>query len=622
MGKGRIGPSSKHRATGRNAAKPIAPAGTSASTTAKPASLVKTGNLRVKGTNHYHHGAKLRQLKMRAGGKAQRDARGHIVRAAEWASSVPEEPVVRVQPDRRWFGNTRVIGQAALDKFRAEMEVQRSDPYAVLLRQNKLPLSLLQDTRKTAKMNLLQVESFADTFGSRAQRKRPKLAFDSLEELALETDKSGAVEEGAASATITDGTGDRPEASHPIFQKGQSRRIWNELFKVIDSSDVLVHVLDARDPLGTRCRAVEAYVAKEAPHKHVVFLLNKADLIPSAVCARWIKQLARERPTLAFHASVRNSYGRGALIALLRQFSRLHSDKRQISVGFVGYPNVGKSSVINTLRQKAVCPVAPIPGQTKVWQYVALMKRIYLIDCPGVVPAGADEGTETEKILRGVVRVEHVACPEEHITAILRAVKPEHLSKTYSGISIPPIFSSTRGGSSAASRTDPVTLEEQSATEDFLRRLAVQSGRLLKGGEPDMRTISIIILNDWLRGRIPFFMPPPYTHSAKSGDDAASEVDCNKGSGVVQEDLQEEEKGSCNNQHDFEEESQESDGQESNNQGSNNQGSDDQESDDQERNDQERNDQERNDQEDAPSIDQDELEPFYSSSASEDNSEQ
>ena len=72
-------------------------------------------------------------------------------------------------------------------------------------------------------------------------------------------------------------------------------------------------------------------------------------------------------PTLAFHASVQHSYGKGALFDLLRQFALLHKDKKQISVGFVGYPNVGKSSIINTLKQKDVCKVAPIPGETKVW---------------------------------------------------------------------------------------------------------------------------------------------------------------------------------------------------------------------------------------------------------------
>ena len=90
-------------------------------------------------------------------------------------------------------------------------------------------------------------------------------------------------------------------AKEPIFSKGQSKRIWNELYKVIDSSDVVIHVLDARDPvgikayvdfnlpsltnpdLGTRCRSVERYLQREAPHKHLVFVLNKCDLVPTSV---------------------------------------------------------------------------------------------------------------------------------------------------------------------------------------------------------------------------------------------------------------------------------------------------------------------------------------------------
>ena len=72
-------------------------------------------------------------------------------------------------------------------------------------------------------------------------------------------------------------------AIEPIFNKGQSKRIWNELYKVIDSSDVVIHVLDARDPLGTRCRSVEKYLKVEAPHKHLIFVLNKCDLVPTSV---------------------------------------------------------------------------------------------------------------------------------------------------------------------------------------------------------------------------------------------------------------------------------------------------------------------------------------------------
>ncbi len=80
---------------------------------------------------------------------------------------------------------------------------------------------------------------------------------------------------------VLDGVFD--EAKNPIFSKGQSKRIWNELYKVIDSSDVVIHVLDARDPLGTRCRNIEKYIKKEAPHKHLLFVVNKCDLVPTWV---------------------------------------------------------------------------------------------------------------------------------------------------------------------------------------------------------------------------------------------------------------------------------------------------------------------------------------------------
>lgn len=66
----------------------------------------------------------------------------------------------------------------------------------------------------------------------------------------------------------------------------------------------------------------------------------------------------------------------------------MHKDRPNISVGFLGYPNVGKSSVINSLIGKDSCKVAPIPGETKVWQYVNLTKKIFMIDAPGVVFPG------------------------------------------------------------------------------------------------------------------------------------------------------------------------------------------------------------------------------------------
>ena len=84
----------------------------------------------------------------------------------------------------------------------------------------------------------------------------------------------------------------------------------------------------------------------------------------------------------------------------------------------MGYPNVGKSSVINALRTKKVCNVAPVPGQTRVWQYIALTRRVFLIDCPGVVHAGTAD-SDTDAVLKGVVRVESLTDAPDHIGAVL-----------------------------------------------------------------------------------------------------------------------------------------------------------------------------------------------------------
>ena len=69
----------------------------------------------------------------------------------------------------------------------------------------------------------------------------------------------------------------------PIYFKGTSRRIYGELYKVIDSSDVILHVLDARDPFGTMCESVLDFIRKEKAHKQVVLIINKCDLVPNWV---------------------------------------------------------------------------------------------------------------------------------------------------------------------------------------------------------------------------------------------------------------------------------------------------------------------------------------------------
>ncbi|XP_024122706.1 nucleolar GTP-binding protein 2 [Oryzias melastigma] len=436
------------------------------------------------GGNNMRDRATIKRLNMYRQ-KQRCNKHGKVIKPLQYQSTVAPGTVARVEPNIKWFTNTRVIKQSSLQKFQEEMGAVQKDPYRVVMRQSKLPMSLLHDRVKAhnSKVHILDTEGFETTFGPKAQRKRPSLMVGDVKDL-LDQAEASAMSYNADhdKDLVTEDTGVREEAREEIFKKGQSKRIWGELYKVIDSSDVIIQVLDARDPMGTRSKSIETYLKKEKPWKHLIFVLNKCDLIPTWVTKRWVAVLSQEYPTLAFHASLTNSFGKGSLIQLLRQFGKLHTDKKQISVGFIGYPNVGKSSVINTLRSKKVCNVAPIAGETKVWQYITLMRRIFLIDCPGVVYPSED--SESDIVLKGVVQVEKIRNPEDHIGAVLERAKPEYVQKTY-------------------------RIPSWNSAEDFLEKLAFRTGKLLKGGEPDISTVSKMVLNDWQRGRIPFFVKPP-----------------------------------------------------------------------------------------------------------------
>lgn len=233
-------------------------------------------------------------------GKERRNAAGDVTIAASYQSK--EVPSARVEPNRKWFGNTRVISQNALDSFRQAVAERQADPYQVLLKTNKLPMSLIRDAENTKNgvkqhQAKIAVEStpYSDTFGPKSQRKRVKLSASSVTDLAGETVKmhdnylekleENRLLSGQTAEQMQNGdeSGELTTAREPIFSKGQSKRIWNELYKVIDSSDVVIHVLDARDPEGTRCRSVEKYIREEAPHKHLIFVINKCDLVPTKI---------------------------------------------------------------------------------------------------------------------------------------------------------------------------------------------------------------------------------------------------------------------------------------------------------------------------------------------------
>ncbi|CAN0321654.1 unnamed protein product [Pylaiella littoralis] len=289
---------------------------------------------------------------------------------------------------------------------------------------------------------------------------------------------------------------------------GQSSRraYFRELKKVVETADVILEVLDARDPLGSRAQAVEAAVLSKASKK-LVLVLNKVDLVPKEVVAKWLKHLRRSFPAIAFKASTQENsssikqtkgsadkaadgmlgrsgaVGTEALMGVLKNYCRSLNLKTAITVGVIGYPNVGKSSLINSLKRSKAVGVSATPGFTKSMQEIHLDKTVKLLDCPGIVFDDSDAGAT---LLRNCVDAEAMTDPTPAVAAVLQRCAPEQLMQVYS---IP--------------RFNP---DDSFA---FLSLVARKIGKLKKGGVPDRVQAAKVVLRDWNTGRVPFFTLPP-----------------------------------------------------------------------------------------------------------------
>lgn len=298
---------------------------------------------------------------------------------------------------------------------------------------------------------------------------------------------------------------------HVNFESESSRKAYyREFKKVVEASDVILEVLDARDPLGCRCPQVEQAVIQSGTNKKIVLVLNKIDLVSKEIVEKWIKYLRNEFPTVAFKASTQMQnknlqrsnvpvtkatsellgssacIGADCLMKLLGNYCRTVDIKTAITVGVVGFPNVGKSSLINSLKRARACNVGATPGVTKCLQEVHLDKHIKLLDCPGIVMATST--TDAAMILRNCVKIEQLVDPLPPVEAILRRCNKAQIMEHY-GV---PNF--------------------QTAPE-FLALLARRQGKLRKGGLPDSDKAAKSVLMDWTGGKISYFTHPPETHS-------------------------------------------------------------------------------------------------------------
>ncbi|CAF0812350.1 unnamed protein product [Rotaria sp. Silwood1] len=290
-------------------------------------------------------------------------------------------------------------------------------------------------------------------------------------------------------------------------QEKSRKTFYREFKKVIDASDIIIEVLDARDPLGCRCSQVEEIVLTSGKNKKLILLLNKIDLIPRDNLDKWLKYLRNEFPTIAFRSSTQNQHdrlghvttsikacdenllkssnkciGASTLMNLLSNYCRKNDIKTSITVGIVGFPNVGKSSVINSLKRTQVCQTGSMPGITKQMQTIKLDKLIKLFDSPGIVMS--KETNPTSLILRNCVRIETIENPLPAIELLLHRCTKEQMIIQYN-------------------------LSDFQDANEFLSKIAVKMGSLKKGGLPDIHKAAQRVLSDWTNGKLTYFTEPP-----------------------------------------------------------------------------------------------------------------
>jgi ribosome biogenesis GTPase A len=248
---------------------------------------------------------------------------------------------------------------------------------------------------------------------------------------------------------------------------------WAIVRRVVREADVVLEVVDARDPMATRSRELERMAAEEG--KKLVIVINKADLVPREVLEEWKRVLSREYPTI--YVGARERLGTRFLWRIIKRVT----GKRPVVVAVVGLPNVGKSTILNVLKGRHSVSTSPVPGWTKHATLARAATWLKVIDTPGVVPRGEEE----ELAVRGALRPESLEDPVPaalKLIEVLRRKEPDFLKKYY-----------------GVDEGDPLR-----ALEELARRRNL----LKKGGEPNVEEAARVLLRDWQSGELAVYFTP------------------------------------------------------------------------------------------------------------------
>ncbi|CAA7270739.1 unnamed protein product [Cyclocybe aegerita] len=316
---------------------------------------------------------------------------------------------------------------------------------------------------------------------------------------------------------------------------------------VLEKTDVVLEVLDSRDPLAYRSKHVEELAQENG--KKLLFVVNKIDLCPREALSAWTGHLRADQPTLLLRSAssflpepptpsqhapkkgkgkakvpVDDAVGSDSILSCLAHWAKEKNGDVPLNVAIVGVANVGKSSLINSLLKRAALPVyAPSsssrgPTTTELPQEVSLEfedQKITLIDTPGlsfiseVVGDAAllQQSRARDILLRSKGRIDRLKDPGPPIEHIVSRANTEDLMLLYSL----PAFA--KGDSTA-----------------FLSGVARANQLVKKRGALDLAGAARVVLRDWSVGKLARFSTPPAPTSTGTDSSSAAEATSSEGS--------------------------------------------------------------------------------------------
>jgi ribosome biogenesis GTPase A len=244
--------------------------------------------------------------------------------------------------------------------------------------------------------------------------------------------------------------------------------------KIIYEADIILEILDARFIEKTRIQEIEKKV--KALGKTLIYVLNKSDLVDIAKVKANV-ELENLKPHLFFSYKDRRSSS--YLKKMIKiESSRLNKDI--VNIGVVGYPNSGKSSLINLLVGRKSARTSPEAGYTKGIQKVKISSGIYLIDTPGIIPQSEKTSINREVLSKqaqiGAITWDRTKNPDMVVFKIMSEY-PTLLEKFY-------------------------TIDAQGDSEILIEQLGRRLHYLKKGNEVDEVRTAKHVLKDWQEGKI------------------------------------------------------------------------------------------------------------------------